>query len=145
MLRLTLAALFATLLIAATACGARSVLHARAEAEQQALLDARYQMLAEERARWDAGEIDGPAAAGTRGEAVRTLEVLQQLYAQEQRLWTYYDAVARSHATRSELAAEEAALARRVAEHRRHLERLESTMDHLRPPSEEPGLSFTDP
>lgn len=144
MIRLTTAIFVAFALIAATSWGAISVVQTQQQHVDHDLLQARLMLLQDERQRW---QLDQPSvsAAGTSSEAIRTLDLLNELYAQEERLWAYYDAVTRSHTTRSELAQEEAALTRRVAEHRRQLERLEHTIDHLRPASDPTALTFVQP
>lgn len=145
MLRLTLAICAALALVLGAGWGARLHHDARRAQVASAALQQRAASIEAELRRWRQTDDDGPAAAATRTEALRTLRLLGELYAQEERLWTYYQALGASHRTRSELGAERAELERRIATHQRQLDDLDAALDRLRPPEDPGGISFTDP
>ncbi len=130
---------------AAATLGASHVARAGAMAEAEAVLAHRSHRVRSGLEHWQTAADRGFAAAGTREEAIRTLEMLQELYAQEQRLWSYLDALEAQHATRSQLAQERGELEARVARHQRQLQELDASLEHLRPPVAEDPIRFTQP
>ena len=99
----------------------------------------RLSLLDQQAGRWSTPDGAGLAARGDADEARRTLALLSELYEQEERLWTYYQALGQRTATRDQLADQKAALERHMAEQRRQLSRLDGELDRLRPP--EPGAA----
>ena len=130
----TIIAFAATLtLIAIVTVAAGHVAAQREQARPPALTRERAAALDDERPRWLASRHDSVAGAEVATEARRTLDLLDELYRQEARLWSYYDALERSHATRERMIAERQELEHRVAEQRRQLERLDHRLRQLRP------------
>lgn len=142
----TAIALFAGLtILAAASLGAAHVARAGAQAQAAATLELREQRLQAELADWNRVAPSGIADAATGAEARRTLALLQEVYAQEQRLWAYYETLDAQRATRSQLASERLELERRVARHERELAQLDANLERLRPVDDAtPGIDFTD-
>lgn len=143
---IVVATIAALVLIGAATIGVNHVLETKATVTARAVLAERMDSLAEKRQHWRQADRSSIAAEGTREEALRTLDMLQQLYAQEERLWQYLEALDAQQATRSQLVEERAELERRVAEHRRQLEQLDASLDGLRPPEDEDeDIRFSEP
>lgn len=144
MIRTAAALTAAVAILASASVGAAHVARAGAEARAEAEIAVRHQVLAQELDHWRGAEGEGFAAAGTATEARRTLELLRELYAQEQRLWDYYHTLEAQHDTRSELARERLELERRVARHEHRLEALDASLERLRPVEDQAPIDFTD-
>ena len=106
----------------------------------------RAQRLLQTKQLWEKKELQGIAAEGTRDEALRTVTMLQQLSAQEERLWKYLEALHSQQITRHKLVHEQRELEKRMAEHRRQLEQLNHSINTLRPQdSTAPSIQFQQP
>ena len=133
-------AAFALVLVTTLACG--SVIRERQAYQQHSQLQHRISELDGAVARWtEMHNEQGVAARASRDEALRTLALLQRLYEQEERLWSYYDVVERSHETRTELTESKLAYLERIRQQERELEALEEHVNRLRPRSET-GITF---
>ncbi|MDA3959147.1 MAG: hypothetical protein PF961_00020 [Planctomycetota bacterium] len=143
MTRILLASIAALALVIGAGWGSQRAGDTRREHHASAELVARAASIDTEQRRWQTTP-DGFAATATRDEALRTLGMLRELYAQEERLWTYYQALGQSHQTRSQLTDERAELERRVARHEAHLRELDASLQRLRPPEVPTGITFTD-
>src|SRR4051812_41324274 len=131
----------AVALVIATGAGAREVSSVRQRDGAALAAEAGRVRLERELAGWNGGA--SIATREARGECERTLSLLRDVYAQERRLWAYYDAGARSAWTRAKLAAERAELERAAARHAAELERVEREAALLRPDERSAPIEFT--
>jgi len=145
MLRIILSSIAALILIGATAWSANGLIDQRRALHEQEELQRLRGNIAQEEARWRQMQPDGAAEAGSREEALRTLQLLRELDEQERRLWDYYRAVDAREQVRSRLIEERAALQRRVQQHESRLHALERSTEALRPPEAAIGsIDFSD-
>lgn len=123
------------------AVSAERLLQLRQHQAADVLLQQRRAQLAQALERWQ--HAAGPAQQAMAEEARRTIELLEQVYAQEDRLWTYYSALDESVQQRSALANEKARLVENISRHELRLHSLEQDLDRLRPHDAQEPISFT--
>ncbi len=134
------------LILAGTALGVSQVMSQQAHIEVKKIINYRSSQIESERNNWKKLDDQGIAAQGNRDEALRTLDMLQDLYAQEKRLWQYYHALDAQLKTRSRLAEERAELEQRITTHESRLRELDASIEHLRPPEDAPPtINFSSP
>ncbi len=145
MIRPLFALIAACAIIAVSSLGALALMERRQESQALAGLRARIEAIDREQQRWRSGGSGSLAQADLAGEAHRTLDLLEELYRQEERLWTYYDALERSSTLQRQFIDERRELEQLLQQRRRQLETLEHSRHSLRPPVDDGRLSFTAP
>ncbi|MFW5860009.1 MAG: hypothetical protein ACOCYP_08275 [Planctomycetota bacterium] len=145
MLRPLFALIAACAIIAVSTLGALALMERRQESAALAGLRARIEAIDREQLRWHSEGSGSLAQADLADEAYRTLDLLEELYRQEEQLWTYYDALEHSRTLQRQFIDERRELEQLLHQRRRQLEALERSRHSLRPDPGDGRLSFTAP
>lgn len=98
----------------------------------------RAQELQHERTKWSQGQTRTHAHSGDRqqkyrDEALRTLSLLDELYTNEQQLWTYYDAIEQRQRIEQQHIRDRVTLEKNIQQQQNELSNLNKTIIQLRP------------
>ncbi len=145
MLRILAAFIAAACLLLGSTAGAWQLVERHRRTDAQIMLRQRLERLEQETRNWEHLDPASMADQASAREAARTLDMLGQLYRQEERLWAYYDALQHSSRTRRVLVAEQQERDRELTAYRERLARLQHELDRLRPPEEPDAITFSDP
>ena len=129
------------ILIGATALGATSVMASPPDRPAAPTAVPTHNVSAERQA-WQLQASDSMAGSASRDEALRTLAMIEEVRAQEARLWNYYDALKDSHSVREELITHRMELERSIHSQQRRLTELEADLERLRPETDSDTINF---